>query len=81
MSETKKTTGVQEEAEKEVPETEEPGTEPVERSMAEGTAGENPEAKKKRMPQMRKIKRKDIFLWQREKDNKTEQQIEDLTDR
>ena len=33
MSETTKTTGVQDEAEKEVPETEEPVTEPVEESQ------------------------------------------------
>ena len=40
MSETTKTTGVQDEAEKEVLETEEPVTEPVEESP-EATAGEN----------------------------------------
>ena len=71
MSETTKTTGVQDEAEKEVPETEEPVTEPVEESP-EATAGENPEEKKKRMPQMRKnqkerhlslAKRKKIINW------------------
>ena len=45
MSETTKTTGVQDEAEKEVPETEEPVTEPVEESP-EATAGENPEGEK-----------------------------------
>ena len=39
MSETTKTTGVQDEAEKAVPETEEPVTEPVEESP-EATAGE-----------------------------------------
>ena len=71
MSETTKTTGVQDEAEKEVPETEEPVTEPVEESP-EATAGENPEGEKKRMPQMRKnqkerhlslAKRKKIINW------------------
>ena len=45
MSETTKTTGVQDEAEKEVLETEEPVTEPVEESP-EATAGENPEGEK-----------------------------------
>ena len=41
MSETTKTTGVQDEAEKEVPETEEPVTEPVEESP-DSTAVDNP---------------------------------------
>ena len=67
MSETTKTTGVQDEAEKEIPETEEPVTEPVE---------ESPEAirkeKKKRKPQKKKnqkerhlslAKRKKIINW------------------
>ena len=45
MSETTKTTGVQDEAEKEIPETEEPVTEPVEESP-EATAGENPVGEK-----------------------------------
>ena len=63
MSETTKTTGVQDEAEKEIPETEEPVTEPVEESP-EATAGENPEGEKEAEAA---IKRKDIFLWQKEK--------------
>ena len=58
MSETTKTTGMQDEAEKEVPETEEPVTEPVEE-----TKGRN------------------SFFGIKKKDNKLEQQIEDLTDR
>ena len=74
MSETTKTTGVQDEAEKEVPETEEPVTEPVEESP-EATAGENPEGDEK------ESKGKTSFFGKKKKDNKLEQQIEDLTDR
>ena len=81
MSETTKTTGVQDEAEKEVPETEEPVTEPVEESP-EATAGENPEGEKEaEAAEEKESKGKTSFFGKKKKDNKLEQQIEDLTDR
>lgn len=81
MSETTKTTGVQDEAEKEVPETEEPVTEPVEESP-EATAGENPEGEKEaEATDEKEEKGKTSFFGKKKKDNKLEQQIEDLTDR
>ncbi len=81
MSETTKTTGVQDEAEKEVPETEEPVTEPVEESP-EATAGENPEGEKESdAADEKESKGKTSFFGKKKKDNKLEQQIEDLTDR
>ena len=81
MSETTKTTGVQDEAGKEVPETEEPVTEPVEESP-EATAGENPEGEKEAdAADEKESKGKTSFFGKKKKDNKLEQQIEDLTDR
>ena len=81
MSETTKTTGVQDEAEKEVPETEEPVTEPVEESP-EATAGENPEGEKEaEATDEKEAKGKTSFFGKKKKDNKLEQKIEDLTDR
>ena len=81
MSETTKTTGVQDEAEKEVPETEEPVTEPVEESP-EATAGENPEGEKEAdAADEKESKGKTSFFGKKKKDNKLEQQIDDLTDR
>lgn len=81
MSETTKTTGVQDEAEKEVPEAEEPVTEPVEESP-EATAGENPEGEKEAdAADEKESKGKTSFFGKKKKDNKLEQQIEDLTDR
>ena len=81
MTETTKTTGVQDEAEKEVPETEEPVTEPVEESP-EATAGENPEGEKEAdAADEKESKGKTSFFGKKKKDNKLEQQIEDLTDR
>ena len=81
MSEITKTTGVQDEAEKEVPETEEPVTEPVEESP-EATAGENPEGEKEAdAADEKESKGKTSFFGKKKKDNKLEQQIEDLTDR
>jgi len=81
VSETTKTTGVQDEAEKEVPETEEPVTEPVEESP-EATAGENPEGEKEaEATDEKEAKGKTSFFGKKKKDNKLEQQIEDLTDR
>ena len=81
MSETTKTTGVQDEAEKEIPETEEPVTEPVEESP-EATAGENPEGEKEaEAAEDKESKGKTSFFGKKKKDNKLEQQIEDLTDR
>lgn len=81
MSETTKTTGMQDEAEKEVPETEEPVTEPVEESP-EATAGENPEGEKEAdAADEKESKGKTSFFGKKKKDNKLEQQIEDLTDR
>ena len=81
MSETTKTTGVQDEAEKEVPETEEPVTEPVEESP-EATAGENTEGEKEAdAADEKESKGKTSFFGKKKKDNKLEQQIEDLTDR
>ena len=81
MSETTKTTGVQDEAEKEVPETEEPVTEPVEESP-EATAGDNPEGEKEaEATDEKEAKGKTSFFGKKKKDNKLEQQIEDLTDR
>ena len=81
MSETTKTTGVQDEAEKEVPETEEPVTEPVEESP-EATAGENPEGEKEAdAADEKESKGKTSFFGKKKKDNKLEQQVEDLTDR
>ena len=81
MSETTKTTGVQDEAEKEVLETEEPVTEPVEESP-EATAGENSEGEKEaEATDEKEAKGKTSFFGKKKKDNKLEQQIEDLTDR
>lgn len=81
MSETTKTTGMQDEAEKEIPETEEPVTEPVEESP-EATAGENPEGEKEaEAAEEKESKGKTSFFGKKKKDNKLEQQIEDLTDR
>lgn len=81
MSETTKTTGVQDEAEKEVLETEEPVTEPVEESP-EATAGENQEGEKEaEATDEKEAKGKTSFFGKKKKDNKLEQQIEDLTDR
>ena len=81
MSETTKTTGVQDEAEKEVLEPEEPVTEPVEESP-EATAGENPEGEKEaEATDEKEAKGKTSFFGKKKKDNKLEQQIEDLTDR
>nr|WP_296083835.1 nucleotide exchange factor GrpE [uncultured Blautia sp.] len=81
MSETTKTTGVQDEAEKEIPETEEPVTEPVEESP-EATAGDNPEGDKEaEATDEKEAKGKTSFFGKKKKDNKLEQQIEDLTDR
>ena len=81
MSETTKTTGVQDEAEKEIPETEEPVTEPVEESP-EATAGENPVGEKEAAAaEEKESKGKTSFFGKKKKDNKLEQQIEDLTDR
>ena len=81
MSETTKTTGVQDEAEKEIPETEEPVTEPVEESP-EATAGENPEGEKEaEAAEEKESKGKTSFFGKKKKDNKLEQKIEDLTDR
>ena len=81
MSQTTKTTGVQDEAEKEVLETEEPVTEPVEESP-EATAGENPEGEKEaEATDEKEAKGKTSFFGKKKKDNKLEQQIEDLTDR
>ena len=81
MSETTKTTGVQDEAEKEIPETEEPVTEPVE-ELPEATAGENPEGEKEaEAAEEKESKGKTSFFGKKKKDNKLEQQIEDLTDR
>ena len=81
MSETTKTTGVQDEAEKEVPETEEPVTEPVEESP-EATAGENPEGEKEAdAADEKESKGKTSYFGKKKKDNKLEQTIEDLTDR
>ena len=81
MSETTKTTGVQDEAEKEISETEEPVTEPVEESP-EATAGDNPEGDKEaEATDEKEAKGKTSFFGKKKKDNKLEQQIEDLTDR
>ena len=81
MSETTKTTGVQDEAEKEVLETEEPVTEPVEESP-EATAGDNPEEDKEaETTDEKEAKGKTSFFGKKKKDNKLEQQVEDLTDR
>ena len=81
MSETnKKEAGVQEETEKDLPETE-PVTEPVEESP-EATAGENPEGEKEAdAADEKESKGKTSFFGKKKKDNKLEQQIEDLTDR
>ena len=81
MSETnKKEAGVQEETEKDLPETE-PVTEPVEESP-EATAGENPEGEKEaEAAEEKESKGKTSFFGKKKKDNKLEQQIEDLTDR
>ena len=81
MSETNKNeTGVQEEVEKEIPETE-PVTESVEEAP-ETIAGENPEADKEPDAEADKeAKGKTSFFGKKKKDNKLEQQIEDLTDR
>ena len=81
MSETNKNeTGVQEEVEKEIPETE-PVTEPVEEAP-ETIAGENPEVDKESDAEADKeAKGKTSFFGKKKKDNKLEQQIEELTDR
>ena len=81
MSETNKNeAGVQEEVEKETPETE-PVTEPVEEAP-ETIAGENPEMDKEPDAEADKdAKGKTSFFGKKKKENKLEQQIEDLTDR
>ena len=81
MSETNKNVaGVQEEVEKETPETE-PVTEPVEEAP-ETIAGENPEEDKEPDAEADKdAKGKTSFFGKKKKENKLEQQIEDLTDR
>ena len=85
MSETnKKEAGVQEETEKDLPETE-TVTEPVEESP-EATAGtENTEetesAAEDDKESDKETKGKNSFFGKKKKDNKLEQQIEDLTDR
>ena len=68
MSETnKKEAGVQEETEKEIPETEEPVTEPVEESP-EATAGQNPEGEKEaEATDDKEIKGKHLSLAKRKK--------------
>ena len=72
---------MQDEAEKEIPETEEPVTEPVEESP-EATAGDNPEEDKEaEATDEKEAKGKTSFFGKKKKDNKLEQQIEDLTDR
>ena len=83
MSETNKNeAGVQEEVEKETPETE-PVTEPVEEAP-ETIAGENPEVDKEPDADAeadKDAKGKTSFFGKKKKENKLEQQIEDLTDR
>lgn len=85
MSETnKKEAGVQEETEKDIPETE-PVTEPVEESP-EATAGtetteETETAAEDDKESDKETKGKTSFFGKKKKDNKLEQQIEDLTDR
>ena len=85
MSETnKKEAGVQEETEKDLPETE-PVTEPVEESP-EATAGtetteETESAAEDDKESDKETKGKNSFFGKKKKDNKLEQQIEDLTDR
>ena len=85
MSETnKKEAGVQEETEKDLPETE-PVTEPVEESP-EATAGtetteETESAAEDDKESDKENKGKNSFFGKKKKDNKLEQQIEDLTDR
>ena len=58
----------------------EPVTEPVEESPRQPQERIRKE-KRSGSRRRKRIKRKDIFLWQKKKDNKLEQQIEDLTDR
>ena len=83
MSETnKKEAGVQEETEKDLPETE-PVTEPVEESP-EATAGtetteETESAAEDDKESDKETKGKNSFFGKKKKDNKLEQQIEDLT--
>ena len=85
MSETnKKEAGVQEETEKDLPETE-PVTEPVEESP-EATAGtetteETESAAEDDKESDKETKGRNSFFGKKKKDNKLEQQIEDLTDR
>mgnify|MGYP002619758599 CR=1 FL=1 len=85
MSETnKKEAGVQEETEKDIPETD-PVTEPVEESP-EATAGtetteETETAAEDDKESDKETKGKTSFFGKKKKDNKLEQQIEDLTDR
>ena len=85
VSETnKKEAGVQEETEKDLPETE-PVTEPVEESP-EATAGtetteETESAAEDDKESDKETKGKNSFFGKKKKDNKLEQQIEDLTDR
>ena len=87
MSETNKNeTGVQEETEKELPETE-PVTEPVEESP-EATAGTETAEETETTAEAESDKESDketkgkaSFFGKKKKDNKLEQQIEDLTDR
>ena len=80
----KKEAGVQEETEKDLPETE-PVTEPVEESP-EATAGtetteETESAAEDDKESDKETKGKNSFFGKKKKDNKLEQQIEDLTDR
>ena len=85
MSETnKKEAGVQEETEKDLPETE-PVTEPVEESP-EATAGtetteETESAAEDDKESDKETKGRNSFFGKKKKDNQLEQQIEDLTDR
>ena len=83
MSETNKdVTGVQDETEKEIPENE-TVTEPVEESP-EATAGESfeeAEAAEEDKEADKETKGKASFFGKKKKENKMEQQIEDLTDR
>ena len=81
MTETEKSTAeVQDEVEKEIPETD-PVTEPVEESP-EATAGNSEEeTESAETEENKESKGKTSFFSKKKKDNKLEQQVEDLTDR
>ena len=81
MTETEKSTAeVQDEVEKEIPETD-PVTEPVEESP-EATAGNSEEeTESAETEENKESKGKTSFFGKKKKDNKLEQQVEDLTDR